>query len=171
MKDWKLDELVEKTAAGISGRNFDRGKALFGAANCFSCHRYDSQGGALGPDLTAVAGRFSPRDLLESIVDPSKVISDQYAAVTIITTDGKSVTGRIVNLNGDTWKVNTNMLNPDDQTTIDVNKIDEVIPAKTSMMPNGLLNTFNEDEILDLVAYALSRGDRQHAMFQSVGGR
>lgn len=171
VKDWKLDELVEKTAAGISGRNFDRGKALFGAANCFSCHRYDSQGGALGPDLTAVAGRFSPRDLLESIVDPSKVISDQYAAVTIITTDGKSVTGRIVNLNGDTWKVNTNMLNPDDQTTIDVNKIDEVIPAKTSMMPNGLLNTFNEDEILDLVAYALSRGDRQHAMFQSVGGR
>ncbi len=171
VKDWKLDELVEKTAGGIQGRNFDRGKALFGAANCFSCHRYDNQGGALGPDLTAVAGRFSPRDLLESIVDPSKVISDQYAAVTITTTEGKSVTGRIVNLNGDTWKISTNMLNPDDQVTINVNTIEDVIPAKTSMMPNGLLNTFKEDEILDLLAYALSRGDRQHAMFQAAGGQ
>lgn len=171
VKNWTLDELVEKTAGGIRGRDFDRGKALFGAANCFSCHRYDNQGGALGPDLTAVAGRFSPRDLLESIVDPSKVISDQYAAVTIITTEGKSVTGRIVNLNGDTWKISTNMLNPDDQVTINVNTIEEVIPSKTSMMPNGLLNTFHEDEILDLLAYALSRGDRKHAMFQSAGGQ
>ncbi len=166
VKDWKLDELLEKTAAGITGRNFDRGKAMFGAANCFACHRYDQQGGALGPDLTAVAGRFSPRDLLESIVEPSKVISDQYAAVTVITSDGKSVTGRIVNLNGDNWKINTNMLNPDEQTTIDVKNIEEVAPSKTSMMPSGLLNTLNEEEILDLVAYALSRGDRQHAMFQ-----
>lgn len=171
VKNWTLDELVEKTAGGLKGRNFDRGKAMFGAANCFSCHRYDSQGGALGPDLTAVAGRFSPRDLLESIVDPSKVISDQYAAVTITTSEGKTITGRIVNLNGDTWKISTNMLNPDDQTTIDVNTIEEVVTAKTSMMPNGLLNTFNEDEILDLLAYALSRGDRRHAMFQSAGGQ
>lgn len=166
VKEWKLDELVERTAKGITGRDFDRGKALFAAANCFGCHRYDNQGGALGPDLTAVSGRFSPRDLLESIIEPSKVISDQYAAVTVITTDGKSITGRIVNLNGDNWKINTNMLNPDDQTTIDVKAIEEVIPAKTSMMPTGLLNTLNEEEILDLVAYALSRGDRQHAMFQ-----
>jgi hypothetical protein len=77
------------------------------------------------------------------------------------------VTGRIVNLNGDNWKINTNMLNPDEQATIDVKNIEEVVQAKTSMMPNGLLNTFNEDEILDLVAYALSRGDRQHAMFRT----
>ncbi|HET6426189.1 MAG TPA: c-type cytochrome [Planctomycetaceae bacterium] len=167
VKDWKLDELVDKVANGVSGRDFDRGKAMFAAANCFSCHRYDNQGGALGPDLTAVSGRFSPRDLLESIVEPSKVISDQYAAVTVITTDGKSVTGRIVNLNGDNWKINTNMLNPDEQAIIDVRNIEEVVPAKTSMMPNGLLNTFDEGEILDLVAYALSRGNRQHAMFQT----
>ncbi|OYW20361.1 MAG: hypothetical protein B7Z55_07430 [Planctomycetales bacterium 12-60-4] len=165
VKEWKLDELVDKAATGLKGRDFERGKAMFAAANCFSCHRYDNQGGALGPDLTSVAGRFSSRDLLESIIDPGKVISDQYAAVTILTEDGVSVTGRIVNLNGDTMKISTNMLNPDEQVTIDRRKIEEMFPSKTSMMPNGLLNTLKEDEILDLVAYALSRGDRTHAMF------
>ncbi len=167
VKDYKLDELVEKAQSGLTGRNFARGKEMFAAANCFSCHRYDDQGGALGPDLTGVSGRFSSRDLLESIVDPSKVISDQYAAVTVVTEDGVAVTGRIVNLAGDTMKLNTNMLNPDEQVTIDRRKVEEMFLAKTSMMPNGLLNTLKEDEILDLLAYLLSRGNPGHAMFQS----
>jgi putative heme-binding domain-containing protein len=165
VKEWKLDELVEKAQTSLKGRDFNRGKAMFAAANCFACHRYDNQGGALGPDLTNVAGRFSPRDLLESIIDPSKVISDQYAAVTVVTDDGKVVTGRIVNLNGDTMKINTNMLNPDEQATIDRRKIEEMFPAKTSMMPAGLLNTLDEPEILDLLAYVLSRADRGSPMF------
>ena len=55
------------------------------------------------------------RDLLEALVEPSKVISDQYAAVVFTTTDGKVVTGRIVNIHGDTWHVNTDMLNPSAQ--------------------------------------------------------
>jgi putative heme-binding domain-containing protein len=165
VKEWKLDELVDTVQAGLKGRNFERGKSMFAAANCFACHRYDNQGGALGPDLTIVSGRFSVRDLLESIVEPSKVISDQYAAVTIVTEDGKSVTGRIVNLQGDTMKISTNMLDPDDQVSIDRRKVEEMLPAKTSMMPNGLLNTLEQNEILDLMAYLLSRGERGHAMF------
>lgn len=165
VKNWTLDEVVAKTSTGLKGRDFDKGKAMFAAANCFACHRYDNLGGAVGPDLSGVAGRFSSRDLLESIVDPSKVISDQYAAVTVVTEDGKAVTGRIVNLNGDTMKINTNMLDPDAQETIDRRKVEEMFAAKTSMMPNGLLNTLQEEEILDLMAYLLSRGDRTHAMF------
>jgi hypothetical protein len=39
-------------------------------------------------------------------------------------------------------------------------------PSKISMMPAGLLDTFKEDEILDIMAYILSRGDRKNAMFQ-----
>ena len=70
---------------GLKDRDFDRGRVLFAAAKCFSCHRYNDEGGGLGPDLSGVAGRFSVRDLLESIVVPSKTISDQYEAVTIAT--------------------------------------------------------------------------------------
>jgi len=167
VKAWTLDELVPIVDERIqSKRDFDRGRSLFAGASCYACHRYNDEGGAVGPDLTGVSGRFSVRDLLESIVLPSKVISDQYGAVTIATTDGKVVTGRIMNLNGDTITMNTNMLDPSAQVVINVSKIEENRASATSMMPEGLLSTLNEDEVADLVAYLLSRGNRSSKMFQ-----
>src|SRR5205807_275133 len=112
IKKWKLDELAPIVERGLKQRDFDRGRRLFGEAQCFACHRFDNEGGAQGPDLTIVSGRFSVRDLLESILDPSKEVSDQYAAVVITTTEGKIVTGRIVNYAGDEMIVMTNMLDP-----------------------------------------------------------
>lgn len=165
VKKWVMAELVPLIESGLRGRDFDRGRTLFGAANCFACHRFDNEGGAMGPDLSGLAGRFSPRDLLESIVEPSKVISDQYAAVTIVTTDGRVINGRIVNLSGNSFKVNTNMLDPDGQVNVDRHLIEEMLPSKLSMMPEGLLNTLQRDEVLDLFAYLLSRGDRNHPAF------
>ncbi|MEO1981559.1 MAG: hypothetical protein ABGZ24_13665 [Fuerstiella sp.] len=40
-----------------------------------------------------------------------------------------------------------------------------MVVSKVSMMPRGLLNTLQQDELLDLMAYLLSRGDRNHPMF------
>ncbi len=162
-----MEELVPLVQNELQGRDFDHGREMFAAANCFACHRFDNQGGAVGPDLTALSGRFSARDVLESVVEPSKVISDQYAAVTIFTLDGKVVTGRIVNLAGDSLRVSENMLDPGNHTSVDRKQIDEIVPSKLSMMPQGLLNTLNKEEVLDLMAYLLSRGDRSNAMFAS----
>ena len=89
VKRWTVDELAPLVEKGLTNRDFDRGRSLFGAASCFACHRFANEGGASGPDLTVVSGRFSVRDLLESIVEPSKEISDQYAATVITTTDGR----------------------------------------------------------------------------------
>src|SRR5262249_34738622 len=101
VREWKLDELLPKVQAGISsGRNFDRGRQLYGAVACAACHRFVNEGGSIGPDLTAVSGRFSLHDLLESIVEPSKVISDQYQAINIRRKDGDVISGRVGNLNG-----------------------------------------------------------------------
>ena len=85
VKKWTLDELVPMVENGLKGRDFDRGRTMFAAAKCFACHRFDNEGGGVGPDLSGIAGRFSTRDLLESIVVPSKAISDQYEAVIIAT--------------------------------------------------------------------------------------
>ncbi|MHC4874875.1 MAG: family 16 glycoside hydrolase [Planctomycetota bacterium] len=166
VKQWTMDELVPLVTNGLTGRDFDNGRKMFGAANCFACHRFDNQGGAVGPDLTSLSGRFSSRDILESVVDPSKQISDQYGSVQIITVDGKVITGRIVNLAGDSVRVQTNMLDPGALVGVDRKQIDVMLPSKTSMMPQGLLNTLHEDEVLDLMAYLLSRGDRSNAMFK-----
>ena len=167
VKAWTLDEIVPIVTERIqSKRDFNHGRALFAAASCYACHRYNNEGGAVGPDLSGVSGRFGVRDLIESIIVPSKVISDQYGAVTIATTDGKVVTGRIMNLHGDNITINTNMLDPSAQVNVNVNKIEENRPSTISMMPEGLLSTLNEDEVSDLVAYLLSRGDRASKMFQ-----
>jgi len=167
VKDWTVDELIPVVEAGVKrGRDFDRGRSLFAATQCFSCHRYDNEGGSAGPDLTGVSGRFGTRDLLESMILPSKVISDQYEAVVVATTDGRVVTGRVVNLNGDNMAINTNMLDPNEQVNVDRRKIEEIKPSRVSMMPEGLLNTLDRDEVLDLVAYLLSRGDRESPMFR-----
>ena len=128
---------------------------------CAACHRFGSEGGGVGPDLTAVAGRFSARDLLDSIVEPSKVISDQYAAVTIAKTDGKVVTGRVGNLFGDSLSVIEDMFDPGHFTNVKRDEIEEIKTSEVSLMPSGLLNSLTEDEVQDLVAYLLARDSLQ----------
>ncbi len=166
VKKWQVDELVPVVEKGLSGRNYDRGRQLFGETKCFACHRFNNEGGATGPDLTAVSGRYGIRDLLENIIEPSKVISDQYEAVVIITNDGKVVTGRIVNLSGDTLMVNTDLYHPHGLVGVNQRNIESIAKSKVSMMPTGLIDTLHQEEILDLTAYLLSRGDRRHKMFQ-----
>ncbi|AMV17005.1 family 16 glycoside hydrolase [Planctomyces sp. SH-PL14] len=166
VKEWKMEEVAPLVEGKLTGRDFDKGRALFAAANCFGCHRFSDEGGSVGPDLTGLAGRFSRRDILESVMEPSKVISDQYAAVQIVTLDGKVVVGRIMNLAGDVLQINTNMLDPSAITPVDRKTIDEMEISKTSMMPTGLLNSCNEEELLDLMAYLLSRGDRAAPFFR-----
>jgi len=166
VKKYSVEELTPLVEKGLVGRNFDQGRNLFGEAKCFACHRFNNEGGGTGPDLTQVIGRFGARDLLESMIEPSKVISDQYGAIVVVTTDGRQVAGRVVNLNGDNMQVNTDMLDPNKITSVNRNLVESIAPSKISMMPEGLLDTLSRDEVLDLVAYLYSRGDRNHKMFR-----
>lgn len=85
----------------------------------------------------------------------------------IITTEsGKVVTERIINLHGDNYMVNTDMLDPNKQAGVNRKQVASIDPSPISMMPTGLVDTLNRDEVLDLVAYLLSRGDRTNAMFR-----
>jgi putative heme-binding domain-containing protein len=167
VKEWTTSELVPIVERGLNGgRNFAQGRKLYGEVACAACHHFNQDGGSVGPDLTAVAGRFSVRDLLESLVEPSKVVSDQYAAVIITKKNGQVVTGRVGNLHGDALHVIENMLEPGKMNSVRRQDIETMEPSPVSMMPSGLLNSLKEDEIQDLVAYLLSRGDRSHRMFQ-----
>jgi putative heme-binding domain-containing protein len=150
----------------LTGRDYDKGRNLFGEMKCFVCHRFNNEGGGMGPDLTVVSGRFGVRDLLESIIEPSKVISDQYAAIVVTTADGRQIVGRIVNLHGDTININTDMLDANKLVGVNRNQIDSIETSKISMMPEGLIDGLERDEILDLVAYLYSRGERNHKAFR-----
>jgi len=157
---------VAKTGLGGGQRDFNRGKKAFAAARCIVCHRFGEDGGATGPDLTQAAGRFQLKDLVEAITEPSKVVSDQYKGSVVQTADGKVVTGRIVNETADKIVIVTD---PEDATKfveIPRSKIDEIVPAAESLMPKGLLDQLNETEVLDLLAYTLSKGNPRDGRFK-----
>ena len=122
------------------GRNFKNGERAFAAARCVVCHRFGGDGGATGPDLSQVAGRFGVKDLAEAIVEPSKVVSDQYKASVVRTVDDKTHIGKIVN---DANGKYTIVVDPEDSTkVVEVKKEDvaSVKPSNVSLMPDKLLN-------------------------------
>ena len=167
VKAWTLDELGKSLGVGLEGnRNYQNGRNMFGAATCFACHRFNGEGGSVGPDLTSVSGKFSPRDLLEQIIFPSKEISDQYGSTVFTLKDGTQISGRIANMNGDNMMVCTNMMDPNNFTNVDRKKVVKMEESKVSMMPEGLLYMLKEDDILDLLAYLLSQGNPDNPMFK-----
>ncbi|OYW71150.1 MAG: hypothetical protein B7Z37_28540 [Verrucomicrobia bacterium 12-59-8] len=166
VKAWTLAELGKSLGVGLEGnRNFTNGRNMFGAATCFACHRFNNEGGAVGPDLTSVAGKYSPKDLLEHILEPSKEISDQYGSTVFTLQDGSTVVGRIANMKENNMMVCTNMMDPNNFTNVDARKVVKTEESKISMMPPGLLFMLKEDDILDLMAYLLSKGNPDDPMF------
>ena len=162
---WTLDELSAASKAGLKHRDFANGQKMFAAAGCFACHRFNNQGGMTGPDLTSAGRRYSAHDLLDQIINPSKVINEQFAAITVVTEDGKVHNGVVVNLNGDSLTLNTDLTDPNKRIKLDRKKIEELFVSKTSPMPVGLLNRMTKDEILNLIAYVISSGNEEHEHF------
>jgi putative heme-binding domain-containing protein len=166
VKEWTLDELAGAAEkGGMKNRNFENGRKMFGVAGCFVCHRFGNEGGMTGPDLTGAGGRYSARDLLDQIINPSKEINEQFAPVVLTKVDGETVTGVIVNLNNDTVQVNTDLSNPNQREGVDRKQVKSIELSKVSQMPEGLINMLTKDEILDLVAYTLSGGNPKNAAF------
>lgn len=166
VKQWTMDDLAAVVSRDDHQLDYEQGKRVFAEAQCFKCHRMGTQGGILGPDLTAAGQRFTPRDLVEAIIDPSKEISDQYGATQFLTEAGQVVVGRVINMSADNLSILTNMLDPSSLTNVKRDEVLEARPAKTSMMPEGLLDTFTEEEIVQLMGYLRAGGRSDHPMYE-----
>ena len=166
VKQWKLEELSQTSKTQLKNRSYERGRKMFAAGGCFACHRFANEGGMTGPDLTGSGGRYSSHDLLDQIINPSKEINEQFVPVVVKMKNGDMVTGVVVNLNGDRVNINTDMFNPNQQIQVNRPQIESIEPSKISPMPAGLLNMMREDEIMDLLAYILSGGNRNHPAFK-----
>ncbi len=140
--------------------NFENGRSLFHAAACAACHRFDGLGGDIGPDLTAIRTKFDVNYVLEAIIEPSKVISDQYGSKIVTLKDGKVLTGLVVERDAtiDVYPAakTSEELTPTTVKAAEVAKIEE---SPVSQMPPMLLNALNGDEVRDLLAYLMSGGD------------
>ena len=102
---------------------------------------------------------------MESILEPSKVVSEQYQQVTILKKNGDSQTGRIVDEDDSKIVLQPSPLNPE-RVDILKSEIAERQPSKLSPMPEGLVNQLTKEEILDLLAYIESSGKEKAANFK-----
>jgi mono/diheme cytochrome c family protein len=106
---------------------------VFVKAQCAACHRFGDFGESIGPDLTTVSQRFQKKEVLESILHPSQVISDQYAPQG----DGSLI---VLQASGE-------------KAQVAKEDIEDVTPSRNSAMPEGLLNSLSLEEIAALFAY------------------
>jgi putative heme-binding domain-containing protein len=165
VKEWHMEDIQPDLDQLKSGRSYAKGKEAYAAAQCILCHRFGKTGGSVGPELAAVSSRLTSRDILESILLPSKVVSELYQNTILTLKNGDDVTGRIV---GETDQRLTVMTDPIKSTKVEVNK-SEVTGrrlSKVSPMPEGLVNILTEDQILDLIAYLQSGGKKSYAAFK-----
>jgi putative heme-binding domain-containing protein len=163
---YTVKEATALIPAKLSGRDFNHGKEMFTATACVICHRFNGTGGGIGPDISGAGSRYSVRDLLENIIEPSLVISDQYGTEQIELQDGTTVVGRAVGEDKGDLLVMSNPFMPDDKTRVKRSAIKARKPYAVSMMPPGLINGLNPEELKDLIAYILSAGDPTNAMFK-----
>ena len=159
---------------GLSGRNFNNGRNAYNAIACILCHSFDGAGGAIGPDLTSVNGKFSVHDLLEAIIEPSVVISDQYSSRIVEMNNGDYYDGIVINTSGSrkaedddgTDEVQIFIKGQEEPILVKSGDIKSVTESTISQMPEGLADMLNEEELLDLIAYLMSRGNTEDPMFK-----
>ncbi len=169
-KSWTRESAMAAVKkAGLTGRNFENGRNSFYATGCVVCHRFDGAGGAVGPDLSSVSNKFSMADLLEAIIEPNNVISDQYSSSLVTLEDGTEYEGIVVNNSGSEEEGRMEIHTSDPKAepiivkTADVKSIEA---SRISQMPEGLADFMNENEFLDLLAYLMSRGNPDAPMFK-----
>lgn len=155
VQSWTVDDFAADLPAGLRGRLPRIGEKLFVEATCGQCHKLGSVGvGNVGPDLSQAFARWKndPAAVLREIVDPSHRIDDKYAVHILITLDGQTVSGLIVEESKDSISM---MENPEakEARVIAKAEIDEMQKTANSMMPKGLLDRYSKDEVLEILAY------------------
>ncbi|MCA9154501.1 MAG: c-type cytochrome, partial [Planctomycetales bacterium] len=160
VRQWRMEDLMTDVSTANAANSSEeakahmmtQGKQALAAATCLKCHRLGDEGGQVGPDLSTVGKRFDKRLLLESILEPSKVVDPKYRNVAYLLNNGKIVAGRPVSVSSKQIVVETDPVSAA-TVTIDRAAIDESFPAEASPMPSGLVDTLTKAEILSLLDY------------------
>ncbi|EMI56970.1 heme-binding protein [Rhodopirellula sallentina SM41] len=147
---WDLEQLLTflDSPEGEAG-DLHTGLALYQSAQCASCHRHQGAGVSVGPDLTNMAKRFTRREILESILHPSHVVSNQYASKKVLTISGKVYVGMVSSV-GDELHIRDSR---NEITVIAEDEVDSIQPSGMSIMPSGLIDELTLTEVRDLMAY------------------
>jgi len=137
-------------AGGSLPGNASSGRAVY-AKICGQCHTLFDAGGKVGPELTG-SNRADLDYILQNIIDPNAVVPNEYRAVNIETRDDRSLTGIIKQQD----EKSVTLATANETITLPRNEIKTMQQGELSMMPEGLLQPLNDQEVRDLLYY-LSR--------------
>lgn len=126
-----------------------KGKLLFKKI-CAACHRLENVGVEVGADLQAALGNKTPSQLLIDILDPSREVDPRFLEYSITTTAGRQMTGLIA---AETASSVTLRRAEKQEETILRSQIDDVRSTTKSLMPDGLEQQLNRQDVADVIAY------------------
>ena len=132
----------------LATADLNNGKTLF-TRSCGVCHKLNGEGGILGPDITG-SNRTNINYLLSNLIEPSAEIQDDYRMVVITSQDGRTYSGNVIAEND---RQLTLRVIGNDQLVLNKSDIQSREVAQVSMMPEGLLQTLSDKEVVDLVGY------------------
>ncbi len=161
-KKWSVDEALQVVKRKS---NFEKGRSLFHGASCAQCHRVRGIGGNVGPDLTAIPSRFDQKYVVETIIHPSKHISDQYASSKILLEDGRAFNGLVVEQDNGMVAIYPDQVGAE-PVIVSKDGIDEMKPSTVSQMPEKLLDGMNAEELNDLMGYLMAGGNPNNKRFK-----
>ncbi len=162
VRAWTQAELLPELRRWSVEGDIARGRDVFRRSSCLTCHALEGRGVALGPDLSAAGSRYTPGDLLETLLDPSAVIAPGYQDTEVWTDSGKLYVGTPVA--EDERNLTLRVRSPrSEDVVLPKEEIDLRRLSTLSSMPSGLLDTRTLPEILDLFAYVLADPDQRRA--------
>ena len=154
VKNWKMADLEPALSELSEVRSLAVGKRAYDKAGCAQCHRFEGSGGSVGADLTGLAKRMNPREVLESILEPSRTIAEAYMMEQFSMSDGAVHLGQVQE-ETDTVVRLQSLSATSAPLTLAKALIESRKKLNLSNMPPGMVNTFTKKQILDLVAYLL----------------
>jgi len=147
----RLEELLPRLVNG----HVERGRAVFFGrkAGCAACHRAESRGGDIGPDLSRIGVIRTHRDLAESVLYPSVTIANGFENFAVVTQAGQIFSG-VVHRETPT----AIFLRQADakEIRIERSQIDEMRRQDKSIMPDGFDRNLGAHQLADLIAYLKS---------------
>ena len=146
----ELAEYLEYDVMAYERYDLADGELIFQRAGCADCHVFGSIGRGGGPDLSTVVSRFRRREILEAIVEPSKVISDQYGAVDVELEDGSFHSGMVVDESLSTLILITAN---GERVALEKSSIASRLPSEVSLMPEGLIDALSLPDLVNLIRF------------------
>ena len=146
----ELAEYLEYDVMAYERYNAEQGERVFHRARCSACHVFGDVGRGGGPDLSTVVKRFRRREILESIMYPSRVISDQYRAVDVELDDGNLHSGMVV----EESETRLTLIDAGgNRLDLDRSRIRSQEPSALSIMPEGLLDAMTLSDLASLMRF------------------